>query len=43
MNVVAPSATLKADMRKIGDAMLADWLKKTGGEGKAVVDAYRKM
>ena len=43
MNVAAPSPTLKADMRKIGDAMLADWLKKTGGEGKAVVDAYRKM
>jgi len=43
MNVAAPSAILKADLRKIGDAMLEDWLKKTGGEGKAVVEAYRKM
>ena len=43
MNVAAPSQALKADLRKIGDAMLEDWLKKTGGEGKAVVDAYRRM
>ena len=43
MNVAPPSPTLKADLKKIGDAMLEDWLKKTGGEGKAVVDAYRKM
>lgn len=43
MNVAAPSQALKADLRKIGDAMLEDWLKKTGGDGKAVVDAYRKM
>jgi TRAP-type C4-dicarboxylate transport system substrate-binding protein len=43
MNVAAPSATLKADMKKIGDAMLEDWLKKAGAEGQAVVAAYRKM
>ena len=43
MNVAAPSPTLKADMKKIGDAMLEDWLKKAGGEGRAVVAAYRKM
>jgi TRAP-type C4-dicarboxylate transport system substrate-binding protein len=43
MNVAPPSQALKADLRRIGDAMLEDWLKKTGAEGKAVVDAYRKM
>jgi len=43
MNVAPPGPALKADLRRIGDAMLEDWLKKTGGEGKAVVDAYRKM
>jgi TRAP-type C4-dicarboxylate transport system substrate-binding protein len=43
MNVAPPSPTLKSDLRKIGDAMLEDWLKKTGSEGKAVVDAYRRM
>jgi TRAP-type C4-dicarboxylate transport system substrate-binding protein len=43
MNVAQPSAALKADLRKIGDAMLEDWLKKAGGEGRSVVNAYRKM
>jgi TRAP-type C4-dicarboxylate transport system substrate-binding protein len=43
MNVAPPSQALRADLRRIGDAMLEDWLKKTGGEGKAVVDAYRRM
>jgi len=43
MNVALPSPTLKADMKKIGDAMLEDWLKKAGGEGQAVVNTYRKM
>jgi len=43
MNVAPPGPALKADLRRIGDAMLEDWLKKTGGEGKAVVEAYRKM
>jgi TRAP-type C4-dicarboxylate transport system substrate-binding protein len=43
MNVAAPSPTLKADMRKVGETLLADWLKKAGAEGKTVVDAYRKM
>jgi TRAP-type C4-dicarboxylate transport system substrate-binding protein len=43
MNVAPPSQALRADLRRIGDAMLEDWLKKTGSEGKAVVEAYRKM
>jgi hypothetical protein len=30
-------------MRKVGDTLLADWLKKAGAEGKAIVDAFRKM
>ena len=28
--------------KKIGDVMVADWLKKAGPEGQAIVDAYRK-
>ncbi len=43
MTVYPPSAQLKADMKKVGDSMIADWLKKSGPEGKAVVDAFRKM
>lgn len=42
MNIVAPSPQLKADMKKVGDTMLQEWLQKAGAEGQAVVDAYRK-
>ena len=42
MNIVAPSPKLVADLRQVGDVMLSDWLKKTGAEGKAIVDAFRK-
>ncbi len=42
MNVVVPSAQLKADMKKVGDTMLKEWLEKSGAEGKAVVDAFNK-
>ncbi len=41
MNIVAPSPQLKADMKKVGDTMLQEWLQKAGAEGQAVVDAYR--
>jgi len=43
MNIVEPSATLKADLKKVGDTMLKEWLDKAGPEGQAVVDAYKKM
>jgi TRAP-type C4-dicarboxylate transport system substrate-binding protein len=43
MNIIAPSATLKADMKKVGDTMLKEWLEKAGPEGQQLVDAYRKM
>jgi TRAP-type C4-dicarboxylate transport system substrate-binding protein len=42
MTIVPPSAQLKADMKKVGDTMLTEWLDKAGAEGKALVDAYRK-
>jgi TRAP-type C4-dicarboxylate transport system substrate-binding protein len=43
MQILQPSAQLKADMKKVGDTMLKDWLDKAGPEGKQLVDAYRKM
>ena len=43
MNIVEPSAQLKADMKKVGDTMLKEWLDKAGPEGKAIVEAYQKM
>ena len=42
MSIVAPSAQLKADMKKVGDVMLKEWLEKAGPEGQQLVDAYRK-
>jgi TRAP-type C4-dicarboxylate transport system substrate-binding protein len=42
MSVAAPSAQLKADFRKIGETMTAEWLNSAGADGKAIVDAYRK-
>ena len=42
MNIINPSPQLTADLKKVGDVLLADWLKKAGPEGKAIVDAYKK-
>ena len=42
MEVLPPPAALKADMTKVGDTMLKEWLDKAGPEGKTVVYAYRK-
>jgi TRAP-type transport system periplasmic protein len=42
MSIIAPTPALKADMKKVGDTMLKEWLDKAGPEGQAMVDAYRK-
>ena len=42
MQVLPPSAALKADLKKVGDTMLKEWLDKAGPEGQAIVDTYRK-
>jgi TRAP-type C4-dicarboxylate transport system substrate-binding protein len=43
MNILPPSAALTADMKKVGDTMLKEWLEKAGPEGQAIVEAYRKQ
>ena len=43
MKILPPPAQLKADMKKVGDTMLKEWLEKAGPEGQAIVDAYKKM
>ena len=43
MIVQPPSPELKAGFRKIGEQLTADWLKKAGADGQAIVDAYKKM
>ena len=42
MQILPPSAALKDDMKKVGDTMLQEWLHKSGPEGQAMVDAFRK-
>lgn len=43
MKVQPPSAELSAGFKKAGDTLTADWLKKAGADGQAIVDAYKKM
>ncbi len=40
MSILPPSPQLKADMKKVGDTMLKEWLDKAGPEGKQLVDAF---
>ena len=42
MNILPPSTQLKADMKKVGDTLLKEWLDKAGPEGKQLVDAFMK-
>ena len=43
MNIEKPTPQLTADLKKAGEALLADWLKKSGAEGQKLVDDYKKM
>jgi len=42
MKIMAPPAKLTADLKQVGTVMLADWQKKAGADGQAVIDAYNK-
>ena len=43
MKVAPPSAKLAAEYKELGQKLTMEWLEKAGAEGKALVDAYRKM
>ena len=43
LKVLTPSAALKAGFQKAGETLTADWLKKAGADGQAIIDAYKKM
>jgi len=43
MSIIKPSEQLTADLRKVGNYMLAEWLRKAGDDGRKVIDAYRTM
>ncbi len=42
MQILPPSAQLKADLKKVGDTMLKEWLDKAGPEGRQLIDAFQK-
>ncbi|HET9762237.1 MAG TPA: TRAP transporter substrate-binding protein [Casimicrobiaceae bacterium] len=43
MSIDRPSEQLTADMRKVGNVMLAEWLRKAGPDGKKIIDQYRAL
>ncbi len=43
MKVQPPSPALASGFKQLGEQLTADWLKKAGAEGQAVIDAYKKM
>lgn len=42
MQILPPTAALKADMKKVGETLVKEWQEKAGPEGKQLVDAYLK-
>ena len=42
MQILPPPAALTADMKKVGETMLKEWLDKAGPEGQQLIDAFRK-
>ena len=42
MKILPPSAKLASDLKQVGTIMLADWEKKAGTDGQAVIAAFRK-
>ena len=42
MQILPPSPQLSADMKKVGDTMLKEWVDKAGTEGKQLVDAFKQ-
>ncbi len=42
MKILQPPAKLSTDMKQVGGVMLADWEKKAGPDGQAIISAYRK-
>ncbi len=43
MNIQKPTEQLMADLRRVGNYMLAEWQRKSGDEGRKVIDIYRGM
>jgi TRAP-type C4-dicarboxylate transport system substrate-binding protein len=42
MKVLPPSRALRTGLQQIGERLTAEWLRRTGADGQAVIEAYRK-
>jgi TRAP-type C4-dicarboxylate transport system substrate-binding protein len=42
MQILPPTPQLSADMKKVGDTMVKEWIDKAGAEGKQLVDAFKQ-
>ena len=42
MKIMKPSPKLAADMKQVGTIMLADWQKRAGADGAALVNAFHR-
>ena len=43
MVILKPSDQLNADLHKVGNYMLAEWMRKAGDDGRKTIEAYRAM
>ncbi|WNJ92155.1 TRAP transporter substrate-binding protein [Bosea sp. 685] len=43
LKILQPTPALTAGFKKAGETLTADWLKKAGTDGQAIVDSYKKM
>jgi TRAP-type C4-dicarboxylate transport system substrate-binding protein len=43
LKVLEPGATLTTGLRQVGEQLTAEWLRKSGDDGWAVIEAYKKM
>ena len=42
MKIMKPSAKLTADLQQVGTIMQADWNKRAGADGQAILDAFKR-
>ena len=43
LKVVAPSDALARGLKQVGEQLTAEWLRRAGDDGWALIEAYRKM
>jgi TRAP-type C4-dicarboxylate transport system substrate-binding protein len=43
MSILKPTEQLTADLRRVGNVLLAEWQRKAGDDGKKVIETYRNQ